>query len=165
MIHRINYWLGELLYKHPFLFILLYAVITLILIAAFILSVHLVNPVPSCEIIEKGIHYEFKGDERFYPWEKIRHVKLMPHRLPGRDFEKVFALKYTFDLSGPVCNLEYDTRSDMEEIKKVERLIEENGLILEVVPLREEDLKNMRYYYNFDGKHEEMEYVIRLFSR
>lgn len=165
MIHRINDWLGELLYNHPFLFFLLFAGVALILIASFLLAVEIINPVPSCEITENGIHYEFKEDKRFYPWEEIRHAKLLPHRLLGRDFEKIFALKYSFDLSGPVCNLEYDGRSDLEEIKRVERLIEENGINLEVVPLTEADLKNMRYYYSFDDKHEEMEYVIRLFSR
>jgi len=43
----------------------------------------------------------------------------------------------------------------------VERLVEENGMNLQVVPLTEEDLTSIRQSYSSD----EAEYVIGLFSR
>jgi hypothetical protein len=161
MIARLNDWLGQLLYRRPAFFFLLCVAIALILIASFLLAVEILNPSPSCEITERGVHYEFKGDERFYPWQEIRSAKLLPHRIPGRDIEEIFALKYVFDLSGPVCELRFDGRYDLEEIQRVERLVEKNGIELEVVPLTKADLQNMRRYYS----PEKMEKVIQLFDR
>jgi|GEM_PF-5469767 len=101
---------------------------------------------------DEGIYYEHKGS-RLYSWEEIDHVKLVPGRIRDR-----FGLFYSFSLSGNECEFGF---YDIDEIKTVERLVEENGMNLQVVSLTEEDLTSIRQSYSSD----EAEYVIGLFSR
>lgn len=152
MVDRLNDWLGRLLDHHPVFFFMFCVGIALLIIASFFLFVELVNPSTYCELTDEGIYYERK-ESRLYSWEEMDHVKLLPGRIQHR-----FGLYDSFDLSGPECEFRF---YDVDEIKTVERLIEENGINLQVVPLTEEDIASLRQSYSS----EEMEYVIALFSR
>ena len=124
----------------------------LFIIVLLYLAIETTNPSPYCELTDEGIYYDHKGS-RLYSWEEIDHVKLLPCRIRDR-----FGLYYSFDLSGPECEFRF---YDIDEIKTVERLVEENGMNLQVVSLTEEDLTSIRQSYPSD----EAEYVIGLFSR
>lgn len=154
MIDRLNNRLADFLYYHPFFFFMFPAGIVLIFVASCLLVVEIFDPSPSCEFTQKGVYYEFKGNGKFYSWAEIDHGTLRPSR-----YRRSFALKYSFDLSGPVCELKF---YDVDDMKTMERIVEENGIHLEIVPLTEEDLKKIRYSYLSNEKEE---YVIGLFSR
>jgi len=153
MVDRLNDWLGQWLDRHPnFFFMFWGAGLPVFILTLILLAIETTNPSPYCELTDEGIYYEHKGS-RLYSWEEIDHVKLVPGRIRDR-----FGLFYSFSLSGNECEFRF---YDIDEIKTVERLVEENGMNLQVVSLTEEDLTSIRQSYSSD----EAEYVIGLFSR
>lgn len=152
MISRLNDRFRQWKDRHPFLNFMFWWAGLHFIVVLFFLAVETTNSSPYCELTDDGIYHE-QESSKLYSWEEIDHVKLFPGRIRDR-----FGLYYSFDLSGPKCEFRF---YDIDEIKTVESLIEENGINLQVASLTEEDLTSIEQSYSSD----EMDYVVELFSR